>query len=100
MKVLATGIGKRHCYAYNLHAGHLQKIPSSQVEGSPKLSNFSVSSSTDMPLGAFHGHEGNVTLFSLKSHQWIGSLKMNSGDAVESSAFSASGLELYTAGEY
>lgn len=99
MQVIVSGIGKNHFYFFDVETGGLQRISSSQAEGCPNLSAFTVSSSKEMPLVAFYGHEGNLSLFSVNSRQWVGQLKMNSGAAVESAAISHDGRELYSAGE-
>ncbi|GMH39855.1 hypothetical protein BSKO_07759 [Bryopsis sp. KO-2023] len=97
-QITVSGGGNKHCYVYDIEASTLQKVQSSQRDGCPHLVTFTTSKAPDVPLAAFHGTGGTLPLLCMKSKQWVGTLKMNTGNLVESAVFSRDGKELYSAG--
>lgn len=72
-KVLCSG-RRKHVYVYDLHSSKVERVPL-KVRQERSLENFVASRSGDM--AAFFGNEGHILLFSLKSRQFVRTLKMN-----------------------
>ncbi|GAX80986.1 hypothetical protein CEUSTIGMA_g8421.t1 [Chlamydomonas eustigma] len=96
-------VGRRpHFYVYDLAAGHVERVAGPSGFKLKSLESFAVTPGGDAscgpagPLMAVLGDQGNIPLISLRSRQWITTLKMSG--SVRSASFSADGNQLITGG--
>ena len=100
-QIIATG-RRPFFYIYDVTASKVERIEGPRIgspSGKSSLESFAVSpgdESSSNPVAAFLGDQGFIQLVSLKSKQWVGSLKMNG--SVRTAVFSPNGNELLTGG--
>ena len=96
-QVVATG-RRKFFYVVDLGQARLERVPGLLGRPEKSFETFAACPAEEAPLLAFLGNQGCIPLFSLRSRQAIGDLKMNG--SARAAAFSADASHLFTSGAH